>query len=659
MANTNILIKRSLTTSAPSSLKQGELAYSYNSNTIFLGSPTGDGAIKIGGQYYTNQIDNATATNVPNTIVKRDATGNSYFGNVIVSGYIQGTISGVADAANRLTTARTFSISGGDISASGVSFDGTGNVTLNASLNTIDGLSAGTYGSSSSIPVVSVAANGRVTSISSASISSSFTVAGNSGSGQQDNGGTLTIQGSSGITTSVTGSGGNETVTVTTDNTIARTNTSGAAQVFNTDINLPTNNISAVNAVFGNVTVSGTLTQYNATSTLNVGDPIIYLAANNTGNAVDIGVVGHFVGTGHSGGPSQYQHTGFVRDYIDNKWKLFSNVVVEPTTTVTFDANTWYDTIKVGGVDLSNGALSMVATANIASATIDNLYLTNALPVSQGGMGSTTHTAGQILVGNGTGAVSSLANTGTAGTYGSASYIPVVTTDSYGRVSAVSNTQVQIDVSNIISGTLGYTRGGTGSTSYSTGQLLVSGPSGFTNIANTGTAGTYGSASYIPVVTTDVYGRVSSVSNTQVQIDTSNIISGTLGVNRGGTGASSFTSGQIVIGNGTGALQQLANVTAFANTTIDPRYTVTSFNTDVYGRVTTFSTSPISGLTVGQGGTGASSFTTNGIIYGNSGSAMQVTAAAGTSDQTFSNQILTVTNAGVPVWTNALDGGTF
>jgi hypothetical protein len=36
-----------------------------------------------------------------------------------------------------------------------------------------------------------------------------------------------------------------------------------------------------------------------------------------------------------------------------------------------------------------------------------------------------------------------------------------------------------------------------------------------------------------------------------------------------------------------------------------------------------------------------------------------VTAAAGTSDQTFSNQILTVTNAGVPVWSTALDGGTF
>jgi hypothetical protein len=38
---------------------------------------------------------------------------------------------------------------------------------------------------------------------------------------------------------------------------------------------------------------------------------------------------------------------------------------------------------------------------------------------------------------------------------------------------------------------------------------------------------------------------------------------------------------------------------------------------------------------------------------------MGVTAAAGTADQTWSNQVLTTTNAGVPVWTTALDGGTF
>jgi len=70
-------------------------------------------------------------------------------------------------------------------------------------------------------------------------------------------------------------------------------------------------------------------------------------------------------------------------------------------------------------------------------------------------------------------------------------------------------------------------------------------------------------------------------------------------------------------------------------------------------------------LDVQYGGTGASTFTTNGIVYGNAASAMQVTAAAnmaspGTGDDaTTSYQVLTVTSAGVPVWTDTIDGGTF
>jgi hypothetical protein len=64
-------------------------------------------------------------------------------------------------------------------------------------------------------------------------------------------------------------------------------------------------------------------------------------------------------------------------------------------------------------------------------------------------------------------------------------------------------------------------------------------------------------------------------------------------------------------------------------------------------------------LGVTRGGTGQSSFTAKGIIYGDGTDAIRVTGAAGTSDQTWSNQVLTTTNAGVPVWTTALDGGTF
>ena len=70
-------------------------------------------------------------------------------------------------------------------------------------------------------------------------------------------------------------------------------------------------------------------------------------------------------------------------------------------------------------------------------------------------------------------------------------------------------------------------------------------------------------------------------------------------------------------------------------------------------------------LEVQYGGTGASSFTTNGILYGNAAGELQVTAAAnmaspGTgTDANTSFQILTVTSGGVPVWSDTIDGGTF
>lgn len=47
-SNTQILIRRSLSSNTPASLLQGELAYSYSSNTLYIGSPAGTGALEIG-----------------------------------------------------------------------------------------------------------------------------------------------------------------------------------------------------------------------------------------------------------------------------------------------------------------------------------------------------------------------------------------------------------------------------------------------------------------------------------------------------------------------------------------------------------------------------------------------------------------------------------
>ena len=64
-------------------------------------------------------------------------------------------------------------------------------------------------------------------------------------------------------------------------------------------------------------------------------------------------------------------------------------------------------------------------------------------------------------------------------------------------------------------------------------------------------------------------------------------------------------------------------------------------------------------LTVPYGGTGRTTATANGIIYGNGTGVMGVTAA-GTWDSTHSvGQLLSVNSSGTPTWTNTIDGGTF
>jgi len=55
MANTTIQLKYSTITAAPTSLNIAEPAYSYTSNTLFIGSPAGTGAIAIGGKFYLDQ----------------------------------------------------------------------------------------------------------------------------------------------------------------------------------------------------------------------------------------------------------------------------------------------------------------------------------------------------------------------------------------------------------------------------------------------------------------------------------------------------------------------------------------------------------------------------------------------------------------------------
>jgi hypothetical protein len=569
MANTNILIKRSGVggVGRPGSLLAGELAYSYASNTIFIGSPTGNGVVNVGGQFYTSQIDNATAAATGLTLVRRDATGNASF-NFITANII-GEIIGNANSATQLQTARNFSISGSDITATAIPFNGTADVTLNAALNAVPSLGAGTYGSTTAIPVIQVAANGRVMNVTTAAISTSFTVAGDTGPSQTISGGdTLTLTGGAGITSTASAT---DIVTFDVDNTVVRANSfTGGTQTINTNLTIGSNN---------SLTVTGNLIVFGNTSVLNmeqfeVQDPLILLGVGNYfTDTKDIGFAAHY-------NDGQNAHTGLIRDSVTKEYHFFQGYTGE------LDANN-----NINLSDPSYRAANVQAAffkGNVIANTVvsNTLTLTNALTVPNGGTGRTSFTSGQIIIGSGVDGLAQIANSTVA-----------------------------------------------------VGQ-------------------TFGSASSVPAFQTDVYGRVTSVSNTAIAIDAAAITSGTLPIARGGTNGTSFTNNQITFFDGT-KIASLANSTYTQTGTLAANNTITSITVDGFGRFTAATVGAISGLTVGQGGTGLSTITQNGITYGNGTGNLGVTAAAGVADQTWSNQILTVTDAGVPVWTTSLDGGQF
>lgn len=268
-----IKIKRSSTTAVPSSLQNGELAYSSNGNKLFIGRPggtTGDVDV-IGGKYYTDIVDAATSSNTASTLVLRDASGNFSAGTITATTF-SGALSGNASSADVWSSSRTFTFTGdvagsfttdGSADVSNIALtiqansvalgtdttgdyvatladSGAGNLVITgsgegaaATINlSTTGVTANTYGSSTAIPSITVDSYGRITSVTTNTISTDLAIAADSGTDSIALGSeTLTFTGGTLITTSAVAD--SSEITIDHDAVTRTDTTSSASPAFN------------------------------------------------------------------------------------------------------------------------------------------------------------------------------------------------------------------------------------------------------------------------------------------------------------------------------------------------------------------------------------------------------------------------------------------
>lgn len=406
MAST-IKIKRSGSSASPATLRQGELAYSWylNTNKLYIGSGDEDqnGAAAnihvIGGKYYVDQIDAATSANTPNTIVKRDASGN------ISVGTITGTISGNASTASAWQTPRNLSLTG-DATATLSNVDGSSNVSAALTLATVNS-NVGTFGSATAIPVIQVNAKGLVTSVSTASVATALSIAGGTGTDTVNLlSDTLTFAGGTGVSTTVTNNQVSiaigQAVATTSDVTFNNMTLTGYLRGPSTFTIDPAayGDITGTVVIAGNLQVDGTTTTINST-TVTIDDKNIVLADGAADASAANGA-----GITVTGANASITYTS-----ADDRWNLNKD-------------------LNVGTV---YGALSGNASTATKWATARNLSLTGDATATLSAVDGTANVSATLTL--------ATVNSNT-GTFGSATVVPSFTVNGKGLITAVTTNAI-------------------------------------------------------------------------------------------------------------------------------------------------------------------------------------------------------------------------
>ena len=449
------------TTSAPSNIKTGELAYSYvagtqsnNGDRLYVGTGAESGGVAssvdlIGGKYFTGLLDHVHGTltassalitdssskldrlNVDNlrldlntlsstntngdVIVDPNGSGKTVLHNVYINGtsdslaeFIYDTVGGAVTGGTGITVSND---------------DGADTSTVRI---TNTGVTAGSYGSATQIPTFTVNAQGQLTVAGVANVATALTVDGDTGTGDVD---LLTddlrIVGTANEIVTVSSKSGTDvtvTLSLPDDVTIGDALTvTGAASVggnFSVDGNVTLGNATSdtVNTsgnltVGGDLTVNGTTTSVNST-VISLDDPVLVLA-DNSGTTVD----GIDRGIRFKYGDGTATKEGFFG--FDHQTERFVFTKDEDFSGGEDASSPWHDA-QFGGVYAGDVTVG-ISTNNTITTTTGNLVLDSAggtidindnvdisgslvlgtdLAVAHGGTGMSSFTGNGVFISN-------------------------------------------------------------------------------------------------------------------------------------------------------------------------------------------------------------------------------------------------------------------
>ena len=520
MANTTIQLKYSTTTAAPASLNVAEPAYSYSSNTLFVGSPSGTGSIAIGGKFYLDQQA---------TIYTR---GNSAFDAANSAG-------SYANAA--FAAANTASFSTGAYAQANAAFNTANAAFLQANTPSYTANSAASYANAAFATANSAGSYANAAFSAANTASSTGTSAGSYANSAFTAANAAFLQ-------------------ANTPSYVANSAASYANSAFtraNNSINANTGGtITADLVITGNLTVQGNTTYIN-TQTVTTQDSLIRLANNNTvSDTVDIGFYGAYNSSG-------VKYTGLVRQAGANYF-LFKDLTSDPTSNIlapgsvtaantgTLTANLTSYSVTINGQDINLYTTNAYTQANTAAtnATSAGSYGNSAFAVANS---AASYANAAFAAANAATATDTTQNNSITAAFATAN-----SAASYANAAfAAANSATASDTTQNNSITAAFNT--------ANASFLVANGAAF--VANTDytnlsiSSGNYGTASAVASFKVEANGRISSANNTSIAIDASAVTSGTLGVTRGGTGAGTFTNNGVLLGQGTSAFSTASSST--------------------------------------------------------------------------------------------------